>query len=263
MPSSVCCGSPEHWARRSRDRDSRYRSAQEDHIWAQAILSEVRSPRIILNVGTRWSTKRWPPEHFAEVACRAVAEFGAGLVAVGSADDQPFVDELARHLGPVPLLDLCGRTRLLQLAALSVESDLLIANDTGPLHLAAAVRAQVVGIFTCSDPRLTGPYGPRAVTVQTRVKCAGSRRRRCDRVDCFIELTPARVWAVISQQLRASARHPFPPERGIVPAQLLRGHDRARSARSSASCWRPEVLNFGLAGAGFAEIRGDLWATPF
>jgi len=173
-----------------------------DRLWAQAILSKVRSPRIILNVGARWPTKRWPPEHFAEVARRAVAEFGAGLIAVGSADDRPRVDELAGHLGSVPLLDLCGQTRLLELAALNVESDLLISNDTGPLHLAAAVGARVVGIFTCSNPRLTGPYGPRAVTVQTRVECAGSRRRRCDRLDCFVELTPARVWPVISQQLQ-------------------------------------------------------------
>ena len=71
------------------------------------------------------------------------------------------------HLAPIKVLDLCGRTNLHQLAALSAESDLLISNDTGPLHLAAAAGARVIGIYTCTNPALTGPFGPRATTVQT------------------------------------------------------------------------------------------------
>ncbi len=110
------------------------------------------SPRIVLNVGARWETKRWPPEHFAAIGRRAVQEFGAGLIAVGSAGDRPLVDQLVRALGPVPILDLCGRTSLLELAALAAESDLVISNDTGPLHLAAAAGARVVGIYTCTSP---------------------------------------------------------------------------------------------------------------
>ena len=130
-------------------------------------------PRIILNLGARWLTKRWPPEHYAEIGRRAVSKFGGGLIAVGAAEDRPLVDALARHLAPIRLLDLCGRTRLPQLAALSLEADLMISNDTGPLHLAAAAGARVIGIYTCTSPKLTGPFGPRADHgAELRLVCA-------------------------------------------------------------------------------------------
>ena len=109
--------------------------------------------RIVLNVGARWETKRWPPEHFAEIGRRAAHEFGAGLIAVGSAGDRPLVDQLIRRLGAIPVLDLCGQTRLMQLAALCTESDLVISNDTGPLHLAAAAGARVRRDLHLHEPR--------------------------------------------------------------------------------------------------------------
>ena len=66
------------------------------------VLAGVPSPRIVLNLGARWETKRWPPEHFAAIGRRAAHEFGAGLIAVGSAADRPLVDQLLRQLGPFP-----------------------------------------------------------------------------------------------------------------------------------------------------------------
>ena len=173
----------------------------DENRWARETLSALPSPRIVLNLGARWLTKRWPPEHFAEIARRVVAEFGAGLIAVGSASDWPLVQALVRSASPISILDLCGRTNLRQLAALCAQSDLLISNDTGPLHLAAAAGARVVGIYTCTNPLLTGPYGPRAVTVQTGVWCKCSLRRTCDRMECMSELTPERVWPVVRQQI--------------------------------------------------------------
>jgi lipopolysaccharide heptosyltransferase I len=175
---------------------------QEDRRWAADRLSELPHPRIVLNAGARWPTKRWPPQHFAEIGRRAAAEFGAALVAVGANIDRPLVDELSRRAAPIFVLDLCGRTSLRQLAAVSLESDLVISNDTGPLHLAAAAGACVLGIYTCTSPELTGPYGPRAVAVASCVWCAPSFRKRCARLDCMSELTPDRVWPVVKDQIK-------------------------------------------------------------
>ena len=94
------------------------------------------------------------------------------------AGDRPLAEELRRHLGRLGLLDLSGRTSLLQLAAVARHADLFLSNDTGPLHLAAAAGARVVGIYTCTDPRLTGPYGPHATSVRSCVWCAPSFRKR-------------------------------------------------------------------------------------
>jgi lipopolysaccharide heptosyltransferase I len=173
----------------------------EDRRWAQQALEALPRPRVVLNLGARWPTKRWPPQHFAAIGRRAVADFAAGLIAVGAAEDRPLVDALARQVAPWPLLDLCGQTRLRQLAALTLEADLLLSNDTGPLHLAAAAGARVVGIYTCTSPRLTGPYGPRVATVQSGVWCAPSYRKRCRRLDCMSELAPDHVWPVVRGQL--------------------------------------------------------------
>jgi lipopolysaccharide heptosyltransferase I len=176
--------------------------SEGDRRWARQALAGVPSPRIVLNLGARWETKRWPPGHFAQLGRRAERELGAGLIAVGSAADRPIVDDLLRQIGPVPVLDLCGRTGLLELAAVAAESDLVISNDTGPLHLAAAAGARVIGIYTCTNPALTGPFGPRVATVQSCVWCAPSFIKKCDRLDCMAELTPNRVWPVVMKQLQ-------------------------------------------------------------
>jgi ADP-heptose:LPS heptosyltransferase len=173
---------------------------EADRLWAREVMAAVRSPTIVLNVGARWETKRWPPQHFAEIGRRAAHELGAGLIAVGSAGDRPLVEELIQHLGATPVLDLCGQTRLMQLAALCALSDLVISNDTGPLHLAAAAGARVVGIYTCTSPGLTGPFGPRVATVQSCVWCAPSFIKKCHRLECMAELTPNRVWPTVKAQ---------------------------------------------------------------
>lgn len=177
----------------------------EDRRWAAETLAGVPGPRLVLNVGARWLTKRWPPAQFAEVARRAAVERGAGLVAVGAPEDRPLVDELIRALSPLPCLDLCGRTTLPRLAAIAAASDGFLSNDTGPLHLAAAAGARVVGVYTCTDPARTGPYGADAMTVRSCVWCAPSFVKTCDRLECLTELTPGRVWPAVDRQLgRAS-----------------------------------------------------------
>ncbi len=204
----------------------------EDHEWAQEQLAAAPWPRVVLTVGSRWLTKRWPPEHFAEIGRRVAAEFGASLVAVGSARDRPLVDALKRHLRPVELLDFCGRTRLKQLAALALQCDLMISNDTGPLHLAAAAGARVLGIYTCTSPTLTGPYGPHVATVQSCVWCAPSFVKRCRRLDCMDELSPDRVWPAVKDQLECALTAPH-PHRGDRLMETYPGHsDCGRDWRS-------------------------------
>jgi len=178
----------------------------DDAAWARASLASVARPTLALNVGARWLTKRWPPEHFAAVGRRAVEARGAGLVLVGAPEDRPLVDALKDALGPIPALDLCGRTTLPRLAALATEVDVFLSNDTGPLHLAAAAGAKVVGVYTCTSPLRTGPYGPDAVAVRSCVWCAPSYLKNCDRLECMVELTPARVWTAVESQIDAASR---------------------------------------------------------
>lgn len=176
----------------------------DDRAWAREALAGLARPRVGLNLGARWETKRWPPAHFAEVARRAVATRGAGLFTLGAPEDRPLVDEFIRRVSPVPVVNLCGRTSLPRLAALAEQADVVLSNDTGPLHLAAAVGARVVGIYTCTSPVANGPYGPGAAAVRSAVWCAGSYHVRCPRrLECMDELGPDRVWPVVLAQLDA------------------------------------------------------------
>ena len=176
-----------------------------DLEWAKTALESVPRPRLAINVGARWLTKRWPPEHFAEVARRAVHERGAGLVLVGAPEDAPLVDQLKAALGPIESLNLCGITTLPQLAAVATEVDVFLSNDTGPLHLAAATGTRVVGVYTCTSPARTGPYGTNAVAVTSCVWCAPSFVKTCPRLECMAELTPEKVWRAVASQLDPQA----------------------------------------------------------
>jgi ADP-heptose:LPS heptosyltransferase len=181
-------------------------ASEADRDWARQTLANVARPSLVLNLGARWETKRWPPAHFAAVARRAVEERGAGLVSIGAPEDRVWVDELCTRLQPYPVLDLCGQTTLPRLAALAEQADLFLSNDTGPIHLAVAAGARVVGIYTCTSPVLNGPYGPRAAAVATNVWCKASYLVTCPRLECMSELTPERVWPRVREQLDQAIR---------------------------------------------------------
>ena len=107
--------------------------------------------------------KRWPVARFAELAARL---FGNGIrpVVVGAAADAPLAAAILR-LCP-DALDLTGRTSLIELGGLAARASLAIGNDTGPMHLAAAMGCRAIVLFSRdSDPALTAPRGPDAARV--------------------------------------------------------------------------------------------------
>jgi ADP-heptose:LPS heptosyltransferase len=93
-------------------------------------------------------------------------------------------------------------------ALLSI-ADVMISNDSGPLHIAAALNRPVLAPYTCTSPLRTGPYGQPNQAVATKVWCAASYLKTCGRMECMQELTPDRLWpaleAILSQWQRRSA----------------------------------------------------------
>lgn len=161
--------------------------------WASDRLRGLARPWIAVGAGARWFTKRWPPEHFATLIRRAQEQFGGTAVFVGAADEADVARQVAASLTGATC-DLTGRTTLPQLAAVLASVDVLLANDTGPLHLAVALGRPVVAPYTCTQVALNGPYGQFHRAVETTVWCKGSYRRRCDRLECMAELIPDRLW---------------------------------------------------------------------
>jgi ADP-heptose:LPS heptosyltransferase len=178
---------------------------EEAGTWAlQQLLGSPR-PWLAAAVGSRWMTKRWPPGYFATLLRQAQARFGGTAIFLGTPDEQELSAHTARLLSG-PSIDVCGRTTLPQLVAVLAEADVVLANDSGPLHLAAALGRPVIAPYTCTKIRLNGPYGAEAGAIETKVYCQGSYLKRCARLDCMKELTPDRFWPILRETLQTWQR---------------------------------------------------------
>ena len=89
------------------------------------------------------------------------------------------------------------------LAAVLALADAMIANDTGPLHLATALGRPVLAPYTCTKAALTGPYGQAGAVVESRIWCQGSYLKQCSRLECMAELTPDRLWPILENLLQS------------------------------------------------------------
>jgi heptosyltransferase-1 len=179
---------------------------QDGRAWARRRLHDCPRPWLAVGVGARWLTKRWPPAHFAALTQRVLDAFGGTALFVGAADEAALAAEAAGQLRG-PCVDVTGKTTLPQLAALLAEVDVMLANDTGPLHLAVALGRPVVAPYTCTVAARTGPYGQIQRGIETKVWCAGSCLKKCDRLDCMSELTPERLWPALCDILSQWQRH--------------------------------------------------------
>lgn len=126
-----------------------------DYAEIERLELSAHLPLVVLHPGATDPRRRWPAKHFAAVGA-ALAEAGAQLAVTGSAAERELVNAVLSAL-PVPALDVCDRLTLGGLAALLARSRLLIANDSGPLHLADAVGTRTVGIYWCGNMINGGP----------------------------------------------------------------------------------------------------------
>ena len=118
------------------------------------------------NPGMTLYAKRWPPARFAALADRLHEERTLSVVLAGSEQDAPVTAEVRRHMH-APAVDLAGRTETFgQLGALFARCALFAGNDSGPMHLAAAVGTPVLTIFGPTDPAVYAPYMPHAITLR-------------------------------------------------------------------------------------------------
>ena len=166
-------------------------------------------PLVGLHVGAKEEGRRWPIAHFAAVAERLVARHDARIVLTGGESERPLTEAL-RRAARVPLLDLAGRTDLGQFAAVIAALDLLVTNDTGASHLAAATGTRSVVLFGPSRPAEWAPLdGARHIALAGAGDDPATALRR---------LPPGPVLAACFRQL--SGRRPRP---AAAPAAVISG----------------------------------------
>ena len=113
---------------------------------------------IVLCPGGNWDQKRWQKENFAKLGDIFIEKLGAKVIISGAKKDIPLAEEIQKMMKLRPIIS-CGRTTLKELGALLERANLVVANDTGPMHIAVAMKTNVVALFGPTSPRLTGPYG--------------------------------------------------------------------------------------------------------
>ncbi|GAB3549015.1 hypothetical protein GCM10027343_30220 [Noviherbaspirillum agri] len=149
-------------------------------------------PWIVLHPGATAASRRYPPQHFSEAAAALAQRLRCPLVFTGSADEAPLVDHIRD--GIPGTRSLAGRLSLGQLAALIARTPLLISNNTGPAHIAAAVGTPVVDLYALTNPQHTPWQVPSRVLFHD-VPCRHCYKSVCPQGHhaCLAEVAPQRV----------------------------------------------------------------------
>lgn len=131
-----------------------------------------------INPGASYgSAKCWPADRFRSLALRLLDD-GVSVVFFGDVASMDLVKSICSGL-PKEVMDLAGVTSLRELVCLIQDCDLLITNDSGPMHIADAVNTPLVAIFGSTDDQVTGPYGQKNSVLTKRVSCSPCMKRVC------------------------------------------------------------------------------------
>lgn len=147
--------------------------------------------------------KRWPVEHFASLAQKLVAD-GCQVWIFGSGKDREIGTAIATLAGLKQVINLAGRTGLDQAVDLLALAAVVVTNDSGLMHVAAALERPIVALFGSSSPGFTPPLSERAQVLSLNLACSPCFKRECPlgHLDCLNKLLPEQVLRAVRQALQ-------------------------------------------------------------
>jgi len=155
----------------------------------------------VLAPGARWASKRWPARDFSKLASMLPIK----SLVIGSNSEKILADEVAAASGG-KAVSWAGKSGVKELIEIIRHARFMVTNDSGPMHIAAALGVPVIAVFGPTDPVLTGPYGKgKRVVVRDKTECAPCRRRECPDMKCMRALTPERVLNEIKKAIALSS----------------------------------------------------------
>jgi heptosyltransferase-2 len=165
--------------------------------------------RVAVGAGASYgSAKCWSPDRFAELANRLQANSEADVILFGTATEAAVSSAIAAGMLQSPI-DLTGKTSIADLPALLAQCHLFIGNDSGAMHVAAAVGLPVVAVFGPTDPFGTAPVTPRCSVIQEKPYCSPCFLRRCPTDHrCMTAVTPSAVEVAAQHWISLAEVHP-------------------------------------------------------
>lgn len=157
----------------------------------------LKSPIVAFMPGAEYGpAKQWPAEHYAVLAQKLTAQ-GCQVVCLGSQKDHVFSQELLKNINGAK--NLCGQTSLADAIDLLGMANFCVTNDSGLMHIAAAVGTHVYAIYGSSGPENTPPLTEKKTIFYLDLKCSPCFKRTCPlgHTDCLVQITPERVFEVI------------------------------------------------------------------
>jgi lipopolysaccharide heptosyltransferase I len=159
-----------------------------------------RRPLVVISPATRWETKRWESEKFAELADEMRLKGGFEVVFVGGRGDLDLVRDIKERMR-TRAVDLTGETDLPTLACIMGMAEVVVSPDSGPMHLAAAMGTPVVALFGPTAPWRTGPYGKVHKVIRSHVECSPCFRRKCSSRSCMRSISVGEVMEAVERVL--------------------------------------------------------------
>ena len=160
---------------------------------------------IVIQPGARWPNKRWPVENFAGLVRLLAEQFADARFAIpGGGEDKP-LGEIISRAAPERCLNLCGQTSLPEMVEWLRLCELMVTNDTGPMHVAAALGKPLVALFGPTEPRRTGPYRQLNSVLRIDLPCSPCLKSHCTYEkpnECLNALSPAMVFEFARKKLQ-------------------------------------------------------------
>jgi heptosyltransferase-2 len=169
---------------------------------ADALWDARTRPRVALLPGAaRGPSKRWPAEHYSELGKRLRDEAGCAVAVFGSPAEAELCGEVAVRIGG-DVLNLAGQTTLPLFAAALKACDGVVANDSGGMHVAAAVGTPLVALYGHTDPETTGPLGPSCTVLQHGThRSRDIARNDVEARESLAAMRPEEVYDAVLQRL--------------------------------------------------------------
>ncbi len=172
----------------------------KNYIEALMNAKDQGKKAVIINAGAKSPLKRWDADKYARLADRLIRELGCRIFLTGTADDLETVKAVTYAMKE-SAADLCGKTSVGALAELMKRCDLVVTNDSAPLHVASAVNAPTIAIFGPFNEKKYGPLADKSVTIKPEIPC-----RPCDRPRCRKKFTKGCISFVKVEEVFQAAK---------------------------------------------------------